>query len=305
MLAIPTVESSCPPVAASVTVVALRDAIDARLVALLGPPVHADDRIACAMRYGTLAPGKRLRPLLMLLTARALGVDPASLMDAACALEMVHAASLFLDDLPCMDDADLRRGLPTVHLVYGEDVATLGAVALLATAWRLAANAPALDPVVRVGMVTVLSDAVGLEGLVAGQYRDLHRPSSPCIASVQRTNHQKTSVLFEAAFEIACLAADSDATTRQCLKAAARELGQAYQLIDDLSDLELTAAQTGKDAHQDAGKATLVALMGPALARQKLADHRALVQEHLWQALPFDNDVTSLTDALFVRSGLA
>jgi len=283
----------------------LRQAVDARLNRLLAQGPHPDSRIAAAMQYGALAPGKRLRPLLVLMTARALGADEERLLDVACALEMVHAASLFLDDLPCMDDAGLRRGQATVHVVFGVDVATLAAVALLATAWRITANTPAVAPSVRLEMVTALSDAVGLDGLVAGQYRDLHESATACVGTAEKINHQKTGVLFEAAFDIACLAAGSSRQTRSSLKSAAAELGQAFQLIDDLGDAELAATDLGKDTSQDAGKATLVALLGPALARQKLHAHVQRAQELLWQAMPGDRSVADLTGALFSRSGLA
>lgn len=288
----------------SAAIADLRRSVDARLEEVLGRNRHQDGRVSLAMRYGALAPGKRLRPLMMLLTARALGAEEGSLMDVACALELVHAASLFLDDLPCMDDAALRRGQPTVHVKFGEDVATLSAVALLAEAWRLTANSQRLDATARLSMVTVFSDAVGVDGLVVGQYRDLHESSSASVAAAKTINHQKTSVLFEAAFDIACLAAGSSGETRECLKAAAAELGQAFQLLDDLADFELTSAETGKDAKQDVGKTTLVALLGPKLARQRLDSHVALAREYLEQAMPSDNSVIALTDSLFSRGRL-
>jgi len=283
----------------------LRQDIDGRLKALLMDGVHVDNRIASAMQYGALAPGKRIRPMLMLLTARALGAQIEKIMDIACALEMVHAASLFLDDLPCMDDADLRRGQSTVHIKFGVDVATLSAVALLATAWKITAGAPRIDPGIRVEMVTVLSNAVGLDGLVAGQYQDLHESSGATVSQAEQINHQKTGALFEAAFDIACLAAGSDLQTRQQLRRAAGELGQAFQLIDDLADAELEATDIGKDARQDVGKATLVALLGASVARRRLEAHVEQAHALLRQAMPGDDSVIGLTGALFGRIGIA
>ena len=305
MLATNRLESTRRATGDLACVVPLRQAVDVRLSALLGHGMPKENRICAAMQYGVLAPGKRLRPLLLLLTARALGADADRLMDVACALEMVHAASLFLDDLPCMDDADLRRGQPTVHVVYGEDIATLSAVALLAKAWRITASTPFVEPAARLEMVTVLSDAVGVDGLVAGQYRDLHESAMASIGLAEKINHQKTGVLFEAAFDIACLAAGGDPKTRRCLKAAAAELGQAFQIIDDLGDAELSAAHLGKDARKDGGKATVVALLGPAAARQKLHAHVASAHGYLWEAMPGDTTVIDLTGSLFSRSGLA
>ena len=256
------------------------------------------------MRYGVLAPGKRLRPLLMLVTAHALGADQDDLLDVACAVELVHAASLFLDDLPCMDDAGLRRGQPTVHIAFGEDVATLASVALLATAWRLTADTPQVTAAARLQMVTVLADAVGLDGLVGGQYRDLHASGAESISAVQVVNHKKTSVLFEAVFDIACLAAGSGPETRSQLRSAAAELGQAFQLLDDLLDRELESKETGKDSNQDSGKPTLVALLGPKLARQKLKDHVESANRWMQQAMPFDHSAVMLTNSIFAKSGL-
>jgi len=279
---------------------ALRLQIDERLDVLM-PAAHAqENRVAAAMRYGVLAPGKRVRPLLMLLAARGFGVDPADVLDAACALEMVHAASLFLDDMPCMDDAKLRRNQPTVHLAFGEDVAMLAAVALLACAWRITATASAIPPLVRTDMVTVLSDAVGLDGLVSGQYLDLHATGpARTTPQIAQTNQQKTGALFTAAFELAGLAAGANPQTRAMMREAAEALGQAFQLADDLADGEMEASALGKDCQQDAGKATLVALVGPSSTRRILAGHVRRAEALFAQAMPSDQALALLTRALF------
>lgn len=278
----------------------LRADIDARL-GLLVPAADAQENpVAAAMRYGVLAPGKRVRPLLVLLAARGFGVDAAQVLDAACALEMVHAASLFLDDMPCMDDARLRRNQPTVHVAFGEDVAMLAAVALLAGAWRITATAPGLPPLVRTDMVTVLSDAVGINGLVTGQYRDLHA-SGPArtMPQIAQTNQQKTGALFTAAFELAGLAAGANAQTRAMLCEAADALGQAFQLADDLADGEMDVSALGKDCQQDVGKPTLVALVGPAGTRRILAGHVRRAEALFAQAMPGDQALAWLTRSLF------
>ena len=275
----------------------LRATVEERLAALL--PADSQNRVAAAMRYGTLAPGKRVRPLLLLVSAKGLGLDPDKLVDVACALEMVHAASLFLDDMPCMDDAQLRRGQPTVHVTFGEDVAMLAAVALLACAWRTTATAPHVAPLVRTEMVGVLSDAVGLDGLVTGQYRDLHGTGDGTPLEASTTNEQKTGALFAAAFELAGLAAGASARTRDLMREAAGHLGQAFQLADDLADVEMDPASLGKDCHQDAGKSNLVSLLGHASARQRLQSHVERARHCLAQAMPADKTLPKLTRSIF------
>ncbi len=284
----------------------LRAAVEARLGELLPDPGGASGGVAAAMRYGVLAPGKRVRPMLLLLAARGLGVDPRGLLDVACALEMVHAASLFLDDLPCMDDAQLRRNQPTVHVAYGEDVAMLAAVALLACAWRTTAKAAGVAPRVRTEMVAVLSDAVGTEGLVAGQYRDLHEAGPQRTAGhATHTNQQKTGALFTAAFELAALAAGAPRHTRELLRDAADALGQAFQLADDLADGELDPAVIGKDCHQDTGKSTLVALVGPSGTRRLLDVQLRRAWGLLDEALPSDTALGAYMQGVFRSTGSA
>ena len=284
----------------------LRSAVETRLGELLPDARGERGGVAAAMRYGVLAPGKRVRPMMVLLAARGLGADPRDLLDVACALEMVHAASLFLDDLPCMDDAQLRRNQPTVHVAYGEDVAMLAAVALLACAWRTAAKANGLPPRVRTEMVAVLSDAVGTDGLVAGQYRDLHEAGPQRTAGhAAQTNQQKTGALFTAAFELAALAAGSPRRTRELLREAADALGQAFQLADDLADGELDPAVIGKDCHQDAGKSTLVALVGPSGTRRLLDVQLRRAWGLLDEALPSDTVLGAFMQGVFRSAGSA
>ncbi|WPB55825.1 polyprenyl synthetase family protein [Xylophilus sp. GOD-11R] len=278
----------------------MRLAIDHRLATLLQDCPNSGNRVSAAMRYGALAPGKRIRPVMLLLTARSLGLDSSQLLDAACALEMVHAASLFLDDLPCMDDAVLRRGQPTVHVAFGEDVALLGTIALLSCAVRTTATLPGIDAAIRADMVVALSNAVGLQGLVTGQYRDLHdsqEPISPLAA--EAINDQKTGALFAAAFELAAIAAGASPRVRGHLREAATALGRAFQLADDLLDVESSALETGKDSGQDAGKSTLVAQLGPARARRQLAAHVQEAQRQIALALPADTALAELTRCMF------
>lgn len=261
----------------------LREALQNRLDQLL-PAGEQQDLVFTAMREGTLAAGKRVRPLLLILAARDLGcaVEQPGLIDLACAVEMVHAASLMLDDIPCMDNALLRRGRPTIHYQYGENVAILAAVALLSRAFGVVVEAQSLPPACRTQAVAELSLAVGSQGLVQGQYLDLsegnHARSSEAILLA---NELKTSRLFDASLQMAAIVANASPQTRQRLRCFAQDLGQAFQLMDDLSD---GLSNTGKDANQDRGKSTLVALLGAEAVHQKLREHLRSADEHIASA---------------------
>ena len=277
----------------------LRQQLDERLAMRLPQPESERDTISLAQREGTLAPGKRLRPLLLLLALGDLGVDPEIGLDPACALEMIHAASLFLDDLPCMDNASLRRGQPTIHLRFGEDVAVLASVALLSHAYGITATAPRLTPRQRNDAVAILARSVGSQGLVRGQFRDLHGADEPHpLDAAIATNQLKTGSLFTAALELAALLAGADRVRTLHLQHFANELGLAFQLLDDIAD-GLTPEQTGKDCQQDRTKATVVSLLGQQAAQQQLATHREAAIAHLDAAGLSDGELAALMRQLF------
>lgn len=258
----------------------LREALQHRLDQLL-PAGEQQDLVYSAMREGTLASGKRVRPLLLVLAARDLGCDieQPGLLDLACAVEMVHAASLMLDDMPCMDNAQLRRGRPTIHRQYGENVAILAAVALLSRAFGVVAEAQSLSPACKAEAVAELSTAVGLQGLVQGQYLDLNESGEARSAeTILLTNELKTSRLFDATLQMAAIVANASPQARQRLRCFAQDLGQAFQLMDDLAD---GLSGTGKDINKDSGKATLVAMLGAEAVHQRLHDHLRSADEHL------------------------
>ncbi|MGV7093337.1 polyprenyl synthetase family protein [Siccibacter turicensis] len=261
----------------------LHAALQRRLDELL-PVGDERDRVSSAMREGVLAPGKRIRPLLLILAARDLGCDRdhPGLLDMACAVEMVHASSLILDDIPCMDNAALRRGRPTIHRQYGEDVAILAAVALLSSAFGVMVAAQGLSSECRSQAVAELSMAVGTQGLVQGQYKDLREGTAPRSAEeIATTNELKTSVLFGATLQIAALAAGASPAARQKMRCFAQDLGQAFQLLDDLADGH---AGTGKDINKDAGKSTLVAMLGSDAVRERLDTHLRRADAHFSRA---------------------
>lgn len=235
-----------------------RAAVDARLAELLPDPGDAPHRLHAAMSYALLTPGKRLRPIMTLLTATALGAEESLALEPACAVEMVHAASLILDDLPCMDNSDMRRGQPSTHLRYGQDIAILAAVALFNHAFAVIGQSPLLQPGPSVRMVRALSGAIGLDGLVGGQENDLRRDASLSMGALSTINRQKTAVLFGAAVELGAHTANATPAQVEALRTFALELGLAFQAIDDLDD-ELIG--------EDDGQATVVTLLGRDGAR--------------------------------------
>lgn len=272
----------------------LRARFEGHLAAALPQPLDEADLVVVALREAALSPGKRVRPLLLLGAARSLGCPERAVLDAACALELLHAASLVMDDLPCMDNASLRRGRPTLHRQFGEDVAALAVIALMSQAFRLVAASETLEPGARARITVALTDAVGCRGLVGGQLRDLR--STQCTRSAEDAagvNGCKTGALFRAALEIAALAAGAGKAVRERLGGCGDEIGQAFQLLDDLKDGgEL--APTGKDLHQDAGKPTLLSLLGHEPARRRLQAHLRRVEGLLREAFPQDDLVLRL-----------
>jgi geranylgeranyl pyrophosphate synthase len=251
----------------------LRAVVEARLAELAPSADAAVGVLAEAMRYALLAPGKRTRPVLTLLCARRFGASVEEALDVGCAFEMVHAASLIFDDLPCMDDAAQRRGRPTAHLRFGEDAAVLAGVALLNEAYGVLARSALPDAVVR-RLVDSLSRAIGIGGLVGGQMRDLRETAEADADSLLRLNHEKTGALFCAAGEAGALLGGAGEREAGAVCAFARHVGAAFQIRDDLLD-GATLDVAGKDVGQDAGKPTFVSLLGVEGARRRLQEETA------------------------------
>ncbi|MBB4002911.1 polyprenyl synthetase family protein [Aurantimonas endophytica] len=237
--------------------------IDQRLADLIPRAIPGQTQLDAAIAASVLAPGKRLRPLMTAIAAEDLGGDLAPAIDAGCAVEMVHAASLILDDLPSMDDATMRRGQPAVHITYGEDVAVLASIGVLAGAFEMLTTIETLPPAARTECIRLLTRAVGVSGLVGGQFEDLRggRAARP-VADIAVANGLKTGSLFSAAVEIGAVVAGADATTRSRLREFAAELGHAFQLLDDLLDGGSSAITIGKDIGKDIGKSTIVSMLG-------------------------------------------
>jgi len=247
------------------------------------PPGAAE--LAEAMRYGALGGGKRLRPFLLIQSAKLFGVAEASALNAACALECVHCYSLVHDDLPSMDDDALRRGRPTVHVAFDEATAILAGDALLTLAFEvLSAPETCDDAATRCELVHLLAKTSGWQGMVLGQALDLaaeRRPFTPEETAAMQA--LKTGALFRFACEAGAVLGHADARGRAALNAYATAFGQAFQLADDLLDARGDAEAMGKAAAKDAsrGKATLVALLGVDGATARLASLVAEAEDAL------------------------
>ena len=239
----------------------LVDAELARLVSGEGSVVQR------ARAYTVLAPSKRVRPVLTLLAAELCGGAIGRAVPAAAVMELVHAASLILDDLPSMDDAPLRRGRKANHLEFGEAIAILAAFGLLNQASGTLSRA--YEPGLASRLCALLSDAIGVEGLIGGQAADLLATEQQIsFEMLERIHRGKTGALFGAAATSGALIADASADAVASLGAYAKNLGLAFQIIDDLLDVEGDPEETGKATREDVKKTTFVSFSGVAGARQ-------------------------------------
>jgi geranylgeranyl pyrophosphate synthase len=252
-------------------VLARRTLIDGHL-AELAARSSAPSALAPPLGRAMTSSGKRVRGILMLAVGEAAGTKAGKLLDAAAAIEMIHASSLILDDLPAMDDAKLRRGLPTLHREFGEDLAILSAVALLNHAYGLVAqNHAALSPR-RWPMQTVIQrvvDAVGWDGTIAGEAVDLHSEGSTLdFDTLEFIHSRKTGALFVAAAAVGGMLANMNAAPLQRIETYAKNLGLAFQITDDVLDVTGSSEVLGKDVGKDEQRLTFVKLAGVDGARK-------------------------------------
>ncbi len=256
-----------------------------------------------AMRHSLLAGGKRIRPVLALATCEALGRDPAELMPAAAAIELVHTYSLIHDDLPAMDDDDLRRGRPTCHVLFGEDTAILAGDALFAEAVRLVAERQPGGPEVRVGILLEISRATGVGGMVGGQYLDLQDAGNASAVALQRVHALKTGRLMACAVHCALVLARPPAQVDASLRLFARELGLLFQIVDDILDVAGSEEDLGKAVGADAarGKVTYVSFHGLEGARRLAGEAHARALAALATMPGPVDDLVGIADLTFAR----
>jgi geranylgeranyl diphosphate synthase type II len=279
----------------------LRSLVDEALKRLAFPAPSPAGGLADAMRYSLLAGGKRVRPVLTLATARALGAEPERFLPAACAIELIHTYSLIHDDLPAMDDDELRRGQPTSHVKFGEDVAILAGDALFAEAVRLFCEQPG-EPARVLAALRELSGATGVDGMVGGQYVDMTVRERD--AEMLRTLHAlKTGRLIAASVTVVTILEGLPEPETIPFRRFASELGVLFQIVDDILDVTGSAERLGKPRGTDErhGKLTYVSLFGLERARQLAAESHAKATEALAGAGGDTGDLRRVADYIFTR----
>ena len=275
-----------------------------RAAALQLPPAELrPQRLHEALRYAVLQGGKRVRPLLVYAAGELVEATPAGLDCAALAIEYVHVYSLIHDDLPCMDNDVLRRGKPTVHVAFDEATAMLAGDALQAEAFKVLADAP-LPPAARAALMRELAHAAGTEGMCGGQAIDLAAVGQPMtLADLEQMHRMKTGALLQAAVRMGALAGEPPAALLDALDRYARAIGLAFQVVDDVLDVEADSAALGKTAGKDAeqGKPTYVSVAGLTQAK---AWAERLRTEALQALDPFDaraDRLRQLADFIVLR----
>ena len=254
----------------------MRKDVDRHFDILLTVPDDTRAPLYEAMRHAAIGGGKRLRPLLLYATAQMYGVDREAAVRAGCAVEAIHVYSLIHDDLPCMDDDDLRHGQPTVHKAFDEATAVLAGDALHALAFEILVS-PQVgnDPFVQSQLVSALARASGMDGMAGGQMMDIMAETASKddfdLHTVTRLQQLKTGALLGAAVEMGAILGHVPDEGRHHLKSYARDIGLAFQIVDDLLDHDGDEALAGKALRKDAaaGKATFVSLLGPERARDQ------------------------------------
>jgi geranylgeranyl diphosphate synthase type II len=295
----------------------LRELVENYLAGLRFSAIPETEGLDEAMRYSLLAEGKRIRPVLALATARSLGAEPESMLPAAAAIELIHTYSLIHDDLPAMDDDELRRGRPTSHVVFGENVAILAGDGLFAEALRLLTEHQRGEPTSVLTALRELLGATGVDGMVGGQYVDVTTsistaPSSAAVAAgsqaateLRSLHALKTGRLIAASVGVVLvLVAPSEPDTIP-YRRFAEELGVLFQIVDDILDVTGSDEELGKPPGSDErhGKLTYVSLFGLDRARELAAESHRKAHEALSSVRGDPQDLSRITDFIYTRHG--
>jgi geranylgeranyl diphosphate synthase type II len=283
----------------------LRTEVDAYLAEISFTEAEDLAGLQEAMRYSLLAPGKRIRPVLCLATAAALGREPASVLALAAAIELIHTYSLIHDDLPAMDDDELRRGRPTCHIRYGENVAILAGDALYAEAFRHLIENQEGEPVNVLRAAGRLAAATGVDGMVGGQFLDVVTAAPEGAAGLRRLHALKTGKLIGAAIECPLLLTGADEHETMLYGQFAAELGVLFQIVDDILDVTGTDAALGKPQGSDErnDKRTYVSEHGLEQARELASHSHASARAALAAAAPVGaSELEQITDFIYTRT---
>ena len=290
------------PVAASTYPDDLRDLVESYLDSLRFSAIPDTKGIEEAMRYSLLAGGKRIRPVLALATARSLGLEPEFVLPAAGALELIHTYSLIHDDLPAMDDDELRRGRPTSHVVYGENVAILAGDGLFAEAVRLFCEQQEGEPRAVLTALAELLGAIGVDGMVGGQYIDVTE-SNRDADGLRRLHSLKTGRLIAASIGVVLALRGLSEPETIPYRRFAEELGVLFQIVDDILDVTGSDEELGKPHGSDErhGKLTYVSLFGLDEARKLAAESHRKAHEALAAVDGDPRDLSQITDFIYTR----
>jgi geranylgeranyl diphosphate synthase, type II len=280
----------------------LRGMVDDALERLSFSGAEPTTGLEQAMRYSLLAGGKRVRPVLTLATARALGADPERFLPVACSIELIHTYSLIHDDLPAMDDDELRRGLPTSHVKFGEDVAILAGDGLFAEAVRLFCEQQG-EPQQVLAALRELAAATGVDGMVGGQYVDVVGEEDDA-AGLRALHVLKTGRLIAASVGVALILEGREEPETMPYRRFADELGVLFQIVDDILDVTESDEQLGKPHGSDErhGKLTYVSLFGLERARELAAESHAKASAALAEAVGETGDLRRVADYIFTRN---
>ena len=289
----------------------LRELVDRYLDGLRFSPAAETAGLEEAMRYSLLAGGKRIRPVLALATARSVGIDPEQVLPAAASIELIHTYSLIHDDLPAMDDDELRRGMPTSHVKFGENVAILAGDGLFAEAMRLFCDAQKGDPARVLAGLSELVGATGVGGMVGGQYVDVttfdvdpsERATEPDADALRQMHALKTGRLIASSVGVVLQLADIDEAATIPYRRFADELGVLFQIVDDILDVTGSDEELGKPSGSDErhGKLTYVSAFGLERARELASESHRNARAALAEADTNTDDLARITDFIHIR----